>query len=1032
MKKLLNLMLLLAMTTATQAAKETLPAWRNQLVNQQNREARRANFFAFESEELARKNDKSLSARYLSMEGKWKFHFVENHQDAPAGFWQVGYDDSQWEDFPVPGLFELNGHGHAIYRNVGYAWDNIFENNPPYVSETQNYTGSYRREFTLPEGWKGQEVYLHVGSATSNLSVWVNGRFVGYSEDAKVAAEMNLTKFVKPGKNLIAMQVMRWCDGSYFEAQDFWRLTGIAREVYLYARPKQHISDIVVGQDWQQGQGMLSVEVPQAKGLTIEARLEDATGQLVGTGLQQTIANAKPWTAETPYLYTLLVTAKKGATVVESVRLRVGFRHIEIKNRQLLVNGQPILIKGVNRHELSPDGGYVVTVDEMVKDIQIMKQLNVNAVRTCHYPDDPRWYDLCDEYGLYVTAEANVETHGMGYGEKSLAKFPEFELPHIERNEANVRTLRNHPCIIVWSLGNEGGYGVNFEKAYDWVKKADTTRPVQYERAELEGKSDIYCPMYCWYPDCERFCKSSDPRPLIQCEYAHAMGNSMGGFKEYWELIRKYPNYQGGYIWDFVDQGLRDKSPITGKEIFTYGGDYGRYPAGDYNFNCNGVIAPDRRLNPHAYEVQYYQQNAWISDKGLKEGRIEVYNENFFKTLDDLELEWFVGGASGHGHHKDGLPEGMAYGHGGKLLVTGVGPQERKVITIDAMKQVVEKMLSHHANQELSVIFQWKTREPQPLISKGQVVARQQMMLTSYQYPAVEPQQTDVAKEETRSYIKLTAGGTSITIGKWTGMIDYLDVDGQPMLLDRRSIRPEFWRAPTDNDYGARLQQKFGMWKNPEMKLTECRVEGNQVVASFDMPGTKTQLTLTYTLQPTGEVIVRQQMQADGEVKNSYLFRYGMQLQMPRQYRQIEYYGRGPVENYIDRQGSQFLGVYRADVSKEYYPYVRPQESGNHTDVRWFRVTDGQRGLEFYSGAPMECSALPYLVEDLDAGARKEHTWGQHSGDLTERPLTQVHIQQRQMGLGCVNSWGAWPEKPYMMPRQNYDFTFVIRPVKAE
>ena len=571
----------------------------------------------------------------------WRFRFVKNHQDAPADFFRVGYDDSEWEDFPVPGLFELNGHGDRIYKNIGYAWCTTFDSNPPIVGETENYTGSYRREVTLPETWSGQQVLIHVGSATSNLKVWVNGKLVGYSEDSKIAAEFDITKYVKKGKNLIAMQVMRWCDGSYLEDQDFWRFTGIAREVYLYARPKVHIEDIVVKQDWQDGTGLLDVSVKAPKGTTVEVRLDDAEGNTVGTGAQQTITNVKAWTAETPYLYNMYVTLKKGTEVKDVVVLKVGFRHVEIKGGQLLVNGQPILIKGVDRHELDPDGGYVVSLERMRQDLRIMKQLNINAVRTSHYPDDPRWYDLCDSAGIYLVAEANLESHGMGYGEGTLAKRKDFQLMHMERNQANVLTLRNHPSIIIWSLGNEAGYGENFEKCYDWIKSVDS-RPVQYEQAGHWGKTDIFCPMYMGYEDCEKYAKTDNPRPLIQCEYAHAMGNSVGGFKEYWDLVRKYPKYQGGFIWDFVDQGLRDKSPITGKEIFTYGGDYGRYPASDYNFNCNGIIAPDRRLNPSAYEVGYYYQNVWLTDKGLKDGKLEVYNEYFFKTLDGCQLEWKV------------------------------------------------------------------------------------------------------------------------------------------------------------------------------------------------------------------------------------------------------------------------------------------------------------------------------------------------------------------------------------------------------
>ena len=1031
------------------------PSWQDPEVNQVNREARHAHFFAFEDEELARQGDKAKSGRYLSMEGLWKFHFVKNHQDAPKDFFGLKYDDSKWVDFPVPGLFELNGYGDKIYKNIGYAWATTFKSDPPYIGETNNYTGSYRRTFELPADWNGQEVVFHVGSATSNLSVWVNGKFVGYSEDSKVAAEFNITKYLKKGQNLIAMQVMRWCDGSYIEDQDFWRFTGIAREVYLYARPKVHVEDFFVNadlkNDYQEGVLSGEIKIAQAKGKTVDLQLIDPQGEQVRqtsatmfnngplTFRFETLGQVKAWTAETPHLYTLIMTLKQGDKVLEVIPQRIGFRHVEIKGGQLLVNGQPILIKGADRHELDPDGGYIVSVERMIQDIKIMKYLNINAVRTCHYPDDPRWYDLCDEYGIYLTAESNIESHGMGYGDKTLAKRADYAKAHIERQEGNMMSFKNHPSIIVWSLGNEAGYGPNFEKAYDWVKAYDTTRPVQYEQARHDGKTDIFCPMYMGYEDCEKYAKTDNPRPLIQCEYAHAMGNSMGGFKEYWDIIRKNPKYQGGYIWDFVDQGLRDKSKVTGKEIFTYGGDYGRYPASDHNFNCNGIIAPDRRLNPHAYEVRYYYQNVWVTDKGLKEGKIEIYNENFFKTLDDLELEWFVGGASGGGHHTANRPEGITYGHGGKIDVNGIAPQQRKVITIDALKQVAEKMMGHHGDQELFVIFQFKTREAQPLIEKGQVVARQQFVLNPYQFPEIKAETASVQKEETDSYVKFEAAGTTLTVGKWSGWIDYLDVDGQTMLVDRESVTPEFWRAPTDNDYGARLQQRFAVWKNPQMKLKDCKVGDNNVVAQFDMPEVQGTLTMTYTLQTNGEVLVNEHFtpnpakEGKDAVRVPPMFRYGMQLQMPKAYSQLCYYGRGPVENYCDRNSSEFIGVYRNQVADEYYPYVRPQESGNHTDVRWFRVTDEKgSGLEFYSDAPMEASALCHLTEDLDDGVNKDKKIGRHSGDLVGRPLTQVHIQQRQMGLGCVNSWGAWPRQEYLVPCQERSFSFVIRPLKAE
>ena len=1023
---------LLSMSSGALAQSES--RWQNVNINQQNREPRRANFFAFENLEKAQSFDKKKSANYLSMEGMWKFNFVKDHNKRPANFFALKYDDSQWKDFPVPGLFELNGYGDATYKNIGYAWATQFDPNPPYISELNNYTGSYRRTFELPKDWKGKNVYFHVGSATSNLTLWVNGKYVGYSEDSKVAAEFNISKYLKPGKNLIAMQVMRWCDGSYFEDQDFWRLTGIAREVYLYARPKLHAADIRLNAALENNyqDGVLNYKVSLKGGKTdVAITLCDKDGKQIAqaTGAQGVIKVPKvnAWTAETPYLYKAYITLKNKQGAAEVIPQKVGFRNVEIKNAQLLVNGQPVLVKGADRHEMDPDGGYVVSLERMIQDIKIMKQLNINAVRTSHYPCDPRWYDLCDEYGIYITAEANLESHGMGYEEKSLAKFPEYIVPHIERNEGNVKPLINHPSVIVWSLGNECGYGVNFEKAYDWVKACDKTRPAQYERGGYDSKTDIYCPMYIGYEESESYCKSNGTKPYIQCEYAHAMGNSEGGFKEYWDLIRKYPKYQGGYIWDFVDQGLRDKSPVTGKEIFTYGGDYGRYPGSDYNFNCNGIIAPNRRLNPHAYEIQYVLQNVWIKDFDAENGSFNVYNENFFKNIDDLSLT------------------ATLFANGVKLTTVaipdtkGIAPQATKLVKSEALKSAIEKAEAEHATEEITINFAFASDGSQPLVDKGQVMARQQIVLNGYEFDKVDAPANTGSKievEETNSYVKVSAERMSVTIGKKTGMIDYLDVDGEPMLKFRESMTPEFWRAPTDNDYGASLQKKMRVWKNPQMNLKSFDKSESKdsvvLTANFEMPEVKAELMLRYRINAAGEVTVTEKMTTDKEAKVADLFRYGMQLQMPASFSKLEYYGRGPEENYIDRHSSSFIGKYEANVKDEYYPYVRPQESGNHTDIRYFSIfnpTTG-KGITFEGYAPMECSAIPYLVEDLDAGIEKEHAWGQHSGDLVEKGLVQLHIQQRQFGLGCIDSWGSSPMEKYRMHYQDRCFSFVIKAKK--
>ena len=1021
-------------------AQKDKPWWLDPEVNEVNTMAPRAAFFAYETENLAKADQKARSERYLSLEGKWKFNFSKDHDKAPRDFYSLKYDDSQWTDFPVPGILELNGYGDAIYSNNGYPWRTQFRPEPPFVEERNNYTGSYRKMVTVPADWKGERIYLHVGSATSNLMVWVNGKFVGYSEDSKVSAEFDLTKYLTPGKeNLIAMQVMRWCDGSYLEDQDFWRFTGIAREVYLYARPQAHIADLFITPDlvnnYQDGTLEVKLNAVGAKGETVMFSLKDKEGKEVaaqtakvgGNGevkVNFDIKNPLKWTAETPNLYTLYTTLMDGKQVAEVVPQRVGFRKVEIKNAQVLVNGQPVLFKGANRHELDPVTGYVVSMDRMLEDIRVMKELNINAVRTCHYPNDPRWYELCDIYGIYMVAEANIESHGMGYGDKTLAKEPTYEKAHLERNESNIKIYKNHPSIIFWSVGNEAGYGPNFEKAYDLVKAYDPSRPCQYEQAGQNGTTDIFCPMYYDYGGCDKYSQGDNPRPLIQCEYAHAMGNSMGGFKEYWDMVRKYPKYQGGFIWDFVDQGLRVKNK-QGKTIYAYGGDFGRYPTSDHNFNCNGIINPDRKPNPHANEVRYYYQNIWATAKDLKAGEVEVYNENFFKSLDDVELQWTL------------ESEGKVLANGRNAL--DIPAQQKRVVKLDGYS------LPADVKGEVVLNLDFVLKKAEPMLDAGYAVAREQFVVNPYTFPTMESvlavtsgkyDTRKVEKEEKVAWVTLSAGNTSVTFNHWNGWIDYLDVDGKPMLEEGYAITPDFWRAPTDNDYGAGTQRKLHAWKNPEMKMKSFKVVENEgkaekgVEVVYDMPSVEATLTMTYTLTPAGELVVNEAMTVNKDAKHKpELMRYGMQLVMPKAYNMLTYYGKGPGENYIDRNNGDRLGVYDAKVADQYWGYVRPQESGNKTEVRYWQVKDENgKGLEFYSFAPMECSTLNYLASDLDDGWDK-NAHQSHSGDLTPRDFSVVKLAARQRGLACVNSWGAIPLEQYRMPYQDYSFTYVIRPL---
>ena len=668
---------LLGCTVGASAAEEkaavklvpTFTEWHDLQVNEVNRLKLHTNYFAYENETLALAGQMDKSANFISLHGAWKFNWVKDADKRPTDFYKTDLDDSAWKTMNIPANWEMNGFGVPEYVNTGFAWRGHFDQKPPAVPVKDNNVGSYRRIINIPDSWDGKQVIAHFGSVTSNIYLYVNGQYVGYAEDAKVAAEFDITPYLKKGDNLIAFQTFRWCDGSWCEDQDFWRLSGVARDSYLYARDAAvQLTNIKITPDLQNGyeDGVVQIYAEVKGQPVIEYKLLNHNGieiiksdanfkKRVNGTAQFTIKNVKKWSAEDPYLYTLVATVKdQKGNIVEVVPQKVGFRKVEIVNSQLLVNGQPVLIKGADRHEIDPDGGYVVSRERMIQDIKIMKRLNINAVRTCHYPDDPVWYDLCDEYGLYVTAEANQESHGFGYGNDAEAKKPEFAKQILERNQHNVEMYFNHPSVIVWSLGNETVNGDNFIAAYKWIKEQDKSRPVQFEQAGRTGENtDIFCPMYYSHDGCDKYSKDDKfTRPLIQCEYNHTMGNSSGGLKEYWDMVRKYPKFQGGYIWDFVDQALH-RNPVKPMSVkdnltyaqynkikYTYGGDYNDYDPSDNNFNCNGVIGPDRQLNPHAYEVAYEYQNIWAEAVDLQAGKISVYNDHFFSKHPTIQLVW--------------------------------------------------------------------------------------------------------------------------------------------------------------------------------------------------------------------------------------------------------------------------------------------------------------------------------------------------------------------------------------------------------
>lgn len=1005
--------------------------WKNPEVNSANRAPMHTNYFAYSSPEEAVKGAKESSTNFMTLNGTWKFNWVRNADSRPTDFYQTSFNDKGWDNLKVPAVWELNGYGDPIYVNVGYPWRSQYKNNPPFVPNEGNHVGSYRKEIIVPADWTGKEIFAHFGSVTSNMYLWVNGKYVGYSEDSKLEAEFNLTPYLKPGKNLIAFQVFRWCDGTYLEDQDFFRYSGVGRDCYLYARNKKYIQDIRLTPDLdaQYQNGMLRVDLQLKGSGAVELNLTDAKGNNVATGsvngsgklsTTMNIANPAKWTAETPNLYTLTATLKGGNNPLEVIPVKFGFRKIELKNSQILVNGQPVLFKGADRHEIDPDGGYVVSRERMLQDILRMKQLNINAVRTCHYPDDNQWYDLCDQYGLYVVAEANVESHGMGYGELTLAKNPTFAKAHLERNQRNVQRGYNHPSIIFWSLGNEAGNGPNFEQCYTWIKAEDKTRAVQYQQADSKF-TDIYCPMYMGYEGCEEYCLSDATQPLIQCEYAHAMGNSQGGFKEYWEMIRKYPKYQGGFIWDFVDQANRWKDK-NGVDIYGYGGDFNRYDASDNNFNNNGLIGPDRQLNPHAQEVCYYHQSIWTTPADLAKGEVKIYNENFFRDLSAYTMEWQL------------LANGQVV-QTGIVQDLNVAPQQTATLRLPVNTEGI------CPKSELLLNVAYKLKATETLLPAGTTMAYDQLVIRPYEPIAQElKSQTGsnlavvapVVLDNDRYYLIVKGEDFTIEFNRKNGFLSRYDADGMKMLDEGAQLTPNFWRAPTDNDFGAGLQHRNAVWKNPELKLTSLKqsAENNlaTIRAEYDMPAVNGKLSLTYVINNKGAIQVTQKMVADKSAKVSEMFRFGMQMQMPQSFDEIEYYGRGPVENYSDRNLSALIGKYRQTVAEQFYPYIRPQETGNKTDIRWWRLLNvSGNGLQCVADAPFSASALNYSIESLDDGAQKDQ---RHSSQVQKAPFTNFCIDKVQSGLACIDSWGALPIEKYRLPYQDYEFSFVLTPVQ--
>ncbi len=994
----------------------------------------RATFFPFESRELARAGDRRASQRFLDLDGTWSFRWVRNPGERILDFHRPGFDDIDWDRFPVPANWEIHGYGVPIYVNIPYE----FEKNPPFIHHDDNPVGQYRRRVTIPGSWMESRVILHVGAAKSAMYAWVNGVRVGYSEDAKLPAEFDVTPWVRPGENVLALEVYRWSDGSYLECQDFWRISGIERDVYLYAEPHTRIADVQVraGLDERYRTPTLDVAVdvardavgPMPDRLRVEllgpegATLAYAShpvsagpGGSVRVTLERRVPGAKPWTAETPSLYTLVATlADLTGNVLESVSTKVGFRVVEIRDEQLRVNGVPLTIQGVNRHETDPVSAHVVSEERMLEDLRLMKAANVNAVRTSHYPNDPRFYELADSLGFWVVDEANIESHGMGYDpDVTLGNDPEWMTAHLDRTRRMVERDKNHPAIIVWSLGNEGGNGVNFQATYDWIKQRDPTRPVQYERALLERNTDLFVPMYPDLDELERYAQSLDPRPVVMCEYAHAMGNSVGNFSDYWELIERYPKLQGGLVWDWVDQGLR-KVTERGDTIFAYGGDWG--PPGtpsDGNFLINGLVQPDRRPNPHYWEVKAVYQ--WVRTEAIDvdAGRLRIHNRYQFRDLGHLALHWAV--------RMDGevVLDGVA-----AMPPVPPGGSAEVVLGIPKIERV--------QGAEYALEVRYLRESADELLPAGHEEAFAQWIWPALPDVTGASSGPAVAVQERDDAIVLGAVDVRVEVDRQRGLVrSYRDGDRE---LLGSALAPDFWRAPTDNDFGGGWQRKLGAWKGAGPSFRPSRVSAATVASGAEVtvegmvsPG-DSKLTLRYLLHPDGTLEVSQALSPTAGADIPRMPRFGMRTELPSRYRRTEWYGRGPMESYQDRTAGARLGRWTLDVSEWAHPYVRPQETGNRTGVRWLSLRDDEGWGLLVVGAPeVEATAIPYAREDLDPGERKVQV---HWAELRPRDAIFLNVDFKQMGVGGVDSWGTTALPRYSLPYGPHAYTFRLRPLR--
>lgn len=1026
-------------------AQEKVPYWQNEKINEENREPMHAAYSVFENEALAGKNDWKESKNYLNLNGTWKFKYVDSPNDLPSGYEKSTFNDKDWDNFKIPATWDVNGYGYPVYTNTTYDFAKYIKINPPFVPVNYNPTGVYRRDVTVDKSWEGKDIYLHIGAAKSNLTVWVNGVYVGYGEDGKLPSEFNLNKYLKTGVNRIVLKVMKWSDGSYLECQDFWRMSGITRDSYLIARNRVHLKDFEIRPDLDASyvNGSLKIttvfsDLNKNDNYTLEVKLKDGETIIASKNISVTeaskkstfdfsVQNPKKWSAEIPNLYQVdfLLKNKKG-TIVEVIHQNVGFRKVEIKGGQLLVNGKAIYIKGVNRHETDPVTGQTISRKRMEEDIKLMKEFNINAVRMSHYPNDEYFYDLCDKYGIYVVDEANIESHGMGYDiTKTLGNKPDWELAHLQRMERMVERDKNHTSVIIWSMGNEAGNGYNFYRGYLWIKNRDNSRPIQYERAtagawdgkdlKYEWNSDIIDPMYSSPNKMEEYIQANPnpERPYIQCEYAHAMGNSMGNFKDYWDVIRAHPNFQGGFIWDMIDQSVYKKQP-NGTVVFAYGGDFGpKDVPSDNNFLDNGVFSPDRKPNPHAFEMRNVYQNILTSWENQETGTVKVYNEFSFKDLSNVSLHWKL--------VLDGNDDSK-----GVIDNLDIKPEQSNFYTLPIN-------LNGKQFQEAFVVITYHVKNDEPFLPKGFEIATEQLAYkgTWKNDIAIEgASKITVEKNSNKTVFK--SDKTEISFDKTTGFLNGYTFNKQPILKEGYQLRPNFWRAPNDNDFGANLQINLKGWKDAtespillKWNYTITKDNKVQVQATYNLPQVSSELVLNYEINSNGELKVKEQLQINKTKNIAMLPRFGIEIILPKDFNNMVYYGRGPHENYSDRNYSSQVGLYKQTVSEQFYPYIRPQETGNKTAIRFLDLSNNTLNIKVTSDELLNITALHFLNEDLDDGLQKDQ---RHSEELIERDLTSLKIDYKQMGVGGIDSWQAWPMEKYLLKDKNYEYQFKITP----